>query len=342
MSHESRQVSFFSGPGHKLSGTLVTPDPAARPTNGFPVIVLCLGYRPVVGMFAPKYAQGFAELGYAMLYFEYRGFGASEGPRWRHIAQEQLEDVKNAISFVASCEEIDATRIAIWGDASFGGAHAVMAGAEDDRVRCVAATTPFADGELLLKSTRASWEWSEFMRRVEADRQTRAVTGEGEDVEAFEIIEFEASSHARTLKHGQKHPDLLALRYPLAPTTDAILAYKPVEHVHKLGSKALLLVAAENDHTTPAWHAQMLYDAATAPKRLVILRGAGHTEVHGSRLVDVMRLGAQWLAEHLAPLTDDMVSSDGDVSRAGDSDAPILAKDLTRELIDRIEREAIS
>jgi dipeptidyl aminopeptidase/acylaminoacyl peptidase len=342
VSHQSRQVDFYSGPGYKLSGTLFTPDPATRPADGFPGIVLCLGYRPVVGMFAPKYAQGFAELGYAVLFFEYRGFGASEGPRWRHIAQEQLEDVRNAITFLSSCEDVDASRIAVWGDASFGGAHAVMAGAEDDRVRCVAATTPFADGELLLKSTRSAWEWAEFSRRVAADREVRARTGAGEDVEAFEIIQFEASSHARTLKHGQKHPDLLALRYPLAPTTDAIMAYKPVEHVHKLAPKALLLVAAEHDHTTPAWHAQMLYDAARGPKRLVILRGAGHTDVHGRRLVDVMRIGAEWLARHLAPLTDDMITSQGDPSRAGEAEAPALAREMTRELIDRIEREAIS
>ncbi|OLT18658.1 hypothetical protein BJF78_00690 [Pseudonocardia sp. CNS-139] len=155
MTHQSRPVSFFSGPGLRLSGTLYTPDPATAPPDGFPGVVLCLGYRPVVGMFAPKYAQGFAEMGYAVLVFEYRGFGASEGPRWRHVAQEQLEDVHSAVTFLAGCAEIDAGRIAVWGDASFGGAHAVMAAAEDGRIRCVAATTPFADGELLLRSTRA-------------------------------------------------------------------------------------------------------------------------------------------------------------------------------------------
>ncbi|OLT18659.1 hypothetical protein BJF78_00695 [Pseudonocardia sp. CNS-139] len=120
-------------------------------------------------------------------------------------------------------------------------------------------------------------------------------------MEAQEIMQFEASSHGRTLKHGERHPELLKLRYPLAPTTDSIMRYKPVEHVHRIAPRPLLLVAAEHDHTTPAEHARLLYEAAGAPKRLVVLRGAYHTHVHGSRLVQVMRLGAQWLDHHLAP-----------------------------------------
>jgi hypothetical protein len=37
----------------------------------------------------------------------------------------------------------------------------------------------------------------------------------------------------------------------------------------------------------------------------VILRGAGHSEVHGARLEQVIDIGLDWFATHLAPLVED-------------------------------------
>ncbi|MFC5745309.1 alpha/beta hydrolase [Actinomadura rugatobispora] len=334
MAVTSETISFISGPGLSLHGVIYLPDQARRPAAGAPAIILCLGYRPVFGMFAPKYARGFAEMGYVVLTFEYRGFGESEGPRWRHIAQEQLEDVRNAITYVTTRAEVDADRVALWGDASYGGAHAVMAGALDQRVRCVAATTPFADGEALLRDTRTPWEWQDFLARVDADRRAR-VLGGGEAVAPEEIMNFEPASHVRAAKHAEKHPELAALRYPLSETADSTMAYKPVDYVDRLAPRPLLLIAAELDRTTPTSQAEQLYGAAGPPKRLVILKGAGHTDVHGARLADVMEIGARWLARHLGPRTADIVRVEGD-PEAEDVDARVPA-----DLRDLIEKEAI-
>lgn len=331
-------VSFTSGPGLRLHGVLYTPELDTAPPDGFPAIVLCLGYRPVLGMFAPKYARGFAELGYAVLTFEYRGFGLSEGPRWRHVASEQLEDVRQAVTYLTTREDVDADCIALWGDASFGGAHAIMATAVDQRIRCVAATTPFADGELLLRSTRTPWEWDEFLARVDADRRTRVTGGQGELVRPEEILNFEASSHARAAQHAKTHPELAQLRYPLSETADALLAYKPVEHIHKIAPRPVLLFTAELDRTTPPSHARALYEASLAPKRLVVLRGAGHTDVHGRRLVDVMEIGAEWLASNMAPRTGDLVLSEGEPAPDPDQ----LPFTISEALASTIVSEAIS
>jgi uncharacterized protein len=332
-----RDIEFYSGPGWRLSGRLYTPS-SPPPPDGFPAIVLCLGFRPVFTMFAPKYAHGFGELGYAVLAFDYRGFGRSEGPRWRHIAQEQVEDIRNAVTFARTCPDIDLNRIAIWGDASMGGAHAVVAGALDERVRCVAATTPFADGEMLMRGTRTPWGWREFLREVEEDRQARVLTGQGRQVKPHEIMHYEASSAGRVAQYAKNHGELAEQVYPLSETADALMAYKPIEYVHKLSPRPLLLIAAELDDTTPAGHARLLYEAAGAPKRLVVLRGAHHTDVRGDRLPEVMELGAGWLDHHLAPATEDIVAAEGDDDPLGGT---ARNSALSKELVDRIRREAI-
>jgi uncharacterized protein len=336
MAVTTEDVRFVSGPGHTLHGVLYTPADGEPPGAGRPAIVLCLGYRPVFGMFAPKYATGFAELGYVVLTFEYRGFGASEGPRWRPIAQEQLEDVRNAVTYLTTRPEVDPGRVAVWGDASYGGAHAIMAAAADPRIRCAVATTPFADGEELLRSTRAPWEWQDFLARVEQDRRER-VRGGGESVRPEEIMHFEPASHVRAAKHAERHPELAALRYPLSETAGSLMGYRPVEYIGRIAPRPVLLIAAELDRTTPASHAQALYDAAGEPKRLVVLRGAGHTDVHGRRLADVMEMGAAWLAGNLAPPSGDIVRSQGEPEGPGQA-----APEVPAELRARIEREAIS
>ena len=44
----------------------------------------------------------------------------------------------------------------------------------------------------------------------------------------------------------------------------SIVGYKPVEHVHKIAPRALLLIGAEKDWTIPLEHAQLLYERAQA------------------------------------------------------------------------------
>jgi dipeptidyl aminopeptidase/acylaminoacyl peptidase len=302
------KVSFYSGPGYRLSGTLHRPD--AEAGEKLPAVVLCLGYRPVFGMFAPRYASEFTERGYAVLTFEYRGFGDSEGPQWRHVASEQLEDITNAVTYLLTRPEIDPDRLAVWGDGSYGGAHAIMAGAQDKRVRCVVAATPFADGELLLRSTRPAWEWAEFMDSVAADRQSRVLTGESKRVPPETIMHFEPASHVRAKNYSAQHPLLTQLMYPLSETADSIIGYKPVEHVHKIAPRALLLFGADHDHTIPAEHARMLYERASGPKRLVVLKDAGHNDVHNRLLPKIVEIGAEWLKVHLAPRPGDEVLTD--------------------------------
>ena len=57
----------------------------------------------------------------------------------------QLEDWTAAIACARTREEIDETRIALWGS-SFSGGHVVPTGARDGQVQAVISQGPFADG----------------------------------------------------------------------------------------------------------------------------------------------------------------------------------------------------
>ena len=64
------------------------------------------------------------DLGYVTLGFDMRGCGESEGERGRVICLEQVEDTRNALTFLAEHPAVDPERIGVIGS-SFGGAVAV-------------------------------------------------------------------------------------------------------------------------------------------------------------------------------------------------------------------------
>jgi len=65
------------------------------------------------------------ESGYAVLAFDYRGFGESEGERGRLVPAEQMTDIRNAVTYMQTLGEVDPERIGLWGT-SFGGANAII------------------------------------------------------------------------------------------------------------------------------------------------------------------------------------------------------------------------
>ena len=92
------------------------------------------------------YAERFAQAGMAVLVFDYRHFGASEGePRQLLSIARQLEDWRAAVAHARSLEGIDTKRIALWGS-SFSGGHVIATAAKDPDVAAVVSQAPYTDG----------------------------------------------------------------------------------------------------------------------------------------------------------------------------------------------------
>lgn len=113
---------------------------------GIPCIVMAHGLGGTRDAGLEPYAAAFASAGFAVLVFDYRYFGASDGrPRQLLSVAAQLADWAAAIAAVRAIEGIDPERIALWGT-SFSGGHVIAAGAADKRVAAVSAQGPMMDG----------------------------------------------------------------------------------------------------------------------------------------------------------------------------------------------------
>ena len=118
MSQEN--VSFMSD-GLKLQGILHLPE-GASPGRKYPAFMVLHGFGSNKGSHGCEGpSKMFAEWGYAMLRFDMRGCGDSEGVQGNLICQEQVRDVSNALTFLQGHPNIDPDRIGCMGS-SFGGA----------------------------------------------------------------------------------------------------------------------------------------------------------------------------------------------------------------------------
>lgn len=138
-----REDVSFSVKGVSISAWLYLPSDLSNPV---PCIVMGNGLGGTKEMLLASYAARYQKAGFAVLVFDYRHFGGSEGaPRHLIWIPYQLEDYSAAIEYARSRKEIDPDRIALWGT-SFSGGHVIVIAAKDGKIACVSAQCPGLDG----------------------------------------------------------------------------------------------------------------------------------------------------------------------------------------------------
>jgi uncharacterized protein len=87
--------------------------------------------------------------------------------------------------------------------------------------------------------------------------------------------------------------DMGRLHYPLIPTALVPDAYPSLRRIAELRSP-LLVVHGDRDAIVPLAHGRALFEAAPGPKRLEIVRGAGHNDLIDARGTPYGALIADW------------------------------------------------
>jgi fermentation-respiration switch protein FrsA (DUF1100 family) len=108
-----RETVRFRSDGLTLAGHLYRPATAARGERTA-ALVMAGPMTSVKEETLPHYAAPLAEAGYNVLAFDNRNFGESEGEPRQHLdTAEQVEDLKNAVSYLLSREDVDPERIGL-------------------------------------------------------------------------------------------------------------------------------------------------------------------------------------------------------------------------------------
>jgi dipeptidyl aminopeptidase/acylaminoacyl peptidase len=310
---KSDEVAFYSG-GARLHGFLHRPENTSGP---LPFLVQGPGWLGLADakLYVP-YHQAFTDAGFAVLIFDYRGFGASEGDRGTLSPALQLEDWRNGFAYMRGRQDVDAARGAIFGSGGTGGGNAVLVAAYEPDARATISQVPVADGRDWLHRMRQEHEWVAFLAAVEADRRTRASTGKGTDVHPREGIMVETPERRATNVKADVDARI-PTAVPLA-AAQGILEYRPLDVASRV--RNLMVIGVADDAVTPTDHAEQLYAAARSPKQLVLQRNTTHYAAYKQYAAQVIPLMVQWLRAYVLRADDVEVRADpggGDVRYIG-------------------------
>ena len=285
-------IAFYSE-GSRLSGHWYVPDGKVEKA---PAVVLAHGFTGVKELILPDYAQQFASQGWVTLAFDYRGFGTSEGQRGRLLAPEQIEDIRNAVTYVRTRSEVDPDRIGLWGT-SYGCGLVVYAAALDERVKAVVAQIGIADGAASLGRGLDAQQREALKVGIEQDRRQRILTGHGTYVDPFTVIpdpEMVAvwGRHLETIPHLKTQI--------LFQFVEAHMEFSPISVVERIAPRALLIIAAEHDAICPADELKRMYDRAGDPRKFVLIEGATHFQCYeGQGFERTCGAAVEWYKAHL-------------------------------------------
>lgn len=280
-SFERRDVSVISQ-GLKLAAWYYVPK-GLRADEKRPAIVMAHGFSAPKEALLQNFAGPFADAGFVVLVFDYRNLGASEGePRGQIFPDEQQQDYKNAITWLAMQTEVDPERIGAWGT-SYSGAHVLHLAAFDRRIKAVVAQVPLVDGLATAQRLNRPDVLPGMMGFLAQDRLQRykankinympvvAPAGQPSILPTPESFEFFTKVVATSGPRWENRATVESI--------ERFVEYTPAANIHRISPTPLLIVTAEADLLVPTDLTIEAYERARQPKKLVIFKG-GHFDAY--------------------------------------------------------------
>ncbi|KAF1072110.1 MAG: hypothetical protein GAK45_00324 [Pseudomonas citronellolis] len=265
-----------------------------------PLVIMSPGFAAVKEQYLDAFARAFAAAGLGVLLYDQRNFGRSGGePRGEIDPRQQIDDLREVITWAGLQQDVDPQRIGIWGS-SYSGGHVLSVAALDRRVACVVAQVPTISGHQSLLR-RAGAQLAELRAGFAADRAARyqgqppryrRVIAEGAEAGIYAGADAEAFyGAARTLAEGWDNR--VTLR-----SSELASEYEPGLLIERVSPTPLLLVVAEADSVTPTDLALAAYNRALEPKRLCLLPG-GHFDPYTEQAPRAIAAAREWFVAHL-------------------------------------------
>ena len=257
-----------------------------------PTIIMCHGWGGTAAALRPD-AVAFAQAGYLVVTFDYRGWGASEGrvilakpapedrTKGRFTAEvieirevvdplEQTTDLLNVIHWVQKEPQCDTDRIGLWGS-SYSGGHVVYAAARDKRVKATVSQVPALNSRFVVQT-------------AEARSQTYR----------------EATQRARG-EIGYPEPGAKVIgNLRGAPIREKLMNYAPVDDADKAPDCAMLFILAEKEELfNNKDHGIKAHARAKGPKKLFTIPKITHYGVYREAREQAQKLAVDWFDTYL-------------------------------------------
>lgn len=244
-----------------------------------------------------SYHEAFTDAGYAVFMIDFRGFGGSEGERGWIRPEAQVDDIRNAITYVSSRGDIDGTEVGLFGMGGTGGGNMIYTAASDNRVRAMVVQSVIADGTEWLRRMRPEHEWIDFLGRLHRNQIASVVENRDELVDPRSEIMVATPERKHEATRGPTDRRV-GNDFHLSSAV-GLLRYRPLDVMPLVSPTATLIIGSELDAVTPIDHSLRLFAAAPRPRKLIIQRGVLHYESYRVCFSTVVPHMVDWFNRYL-------------------------------------------
>ncbi|AEV99487.1 hypothetical protein A4D02_26975 [Niastella koreensis] len=283
----TNQAVSFKSNGLNIAGMLYLPADFHSSTQPRPAIVVGHPGAGVKEQAAGLYAGLLAEQGYITLAFDAAYQGESEGlPRNYEDPEQRIEDIKAAVTFLSTMQEIDANRIGVLGICASGG-YGVAATATDHRIKVLATVCAAGIGHQFRHGGDGHQNPAviqALLNQAAADRQAVA---NGAAPGEFPIFPANAEQAKGMGQHVYEGWEYYCTERGFHPRSAKTFTWKSVELVagfdafrfaDLIAPRPLLLIAGSE--ATTLWMTQEAMETAKGPKELFMINGATHVDLY--------------------------------------------------------------
>ncbi len=253
--------------------------------------------------FLPDFAERFVIAGFTTFIYDNRCWGDSEGiPRNNVDPILQTRDYYDAFNFVRALPDVDPGKIIYWGSSMSGG-NAVFAAAVNKSVKAVIAQVPFVTGEVLSSQAALFCELllrdrgnvasgkEAIMAPVVPESEEQALSGNCDAI-------LKDANGVRFMEELDKRGYTREKMATLQSLFHAV-GHEPRAVIKRVAPRPILFVVAENDTTIPSNLQLQVYNEASEPKRLHIIKGAGHFDpYYGASFEENINIQLEFLKEY--------------------------------------------
>jgi dienelactone hydrolase len=279
----ARKVEIYSE-GIRLSGTVFHLQ--SLDGKKLPAVILSHGWGGTASMLLPQ-AEQFANAGYFVLAFDYRGWGDSDS-RWvrdeaaaagsgdrrelREVVHplDQATDLLNAVHWAMGEPMVDTNRVGLWGT-SFSGGLVAYAAARDPRIKAIVSQVAWF-------GTPRNQMPPDVLSKAESDATRRARGEIGYPTPGVQEV--------GNLRGG--------------PARESFLLYAPIDDIPAIKQCAILIIDAEKEELFDVRkQGELAFQRATGPKKRVVIPGVSNYDIYGKSREQATMLAIEWLDAHL-------------------------------------------
>jgi uncharacterized protein len=303
----TRENIAFKSDDITLRGWFYTPDHS----HPAPCVIMTHGFSALKEHYLDKFAVRFADAGISILAYDNRNFGESEGvPRLEVDPEAQIQDIKNAITFVQGIGKVDPKRIGLWGTSFSGGVMLAVAGT-DKRATCVVAQVPFIRGHHKFLRENKPEQWEKIKNKYAADRAARKA---GNPPAMIQVV-ADGSEKPAIMKIPSAYSFFTSVESWKNEVTFRSVEnageFEPIAYIQQISPAPILFIVAKNDTVDATDLALMAYSEALEPKKLVLIEG-DHFAPYDEQFDISVSAACGWYRTHLLEkmsLTDNEVAA---------------------------------